>query len=136
MIRFRYQPERSQLGIIFRPVATVRLRYKKTVIELPLYIDSGADISMIPYRFGKALRLQQTPRDRVRRIRGIAGRSVPYVVKRLNFVFGRRKITARVAWPMTEEVPLLLGRMDLFEKFRITFNERKRVVDFCENRRV
>ena len=72
----------------------------------------------------------------MRRIRGIAGRSVPYVVKRLDFVFGRRKITARVAWPMTEEVPLLLGRMDLFEKFRITFDERKRVVDFYENRRV
>ena len=92
MIRFRYQPERSQLGIIFRPVATVRLRYKKTVIELPLYIDSGADISMIPYRFGKALRLQQTPRDRVRRIRGIAGRSVPYVVKRLDFVVHRVRV--------------------------------------------
>jgi len=33
---------------------------------------------------------------------------------------------------MTEEVPLLLGRMDVFEKFRITFDERKRVVDFHE----
>lgn len=72
----------------------------------------------------------------MRRIRGIAGRSVPYVVKRLDFVFGRRKITARVAWSMTEEVPLLLGRMDLFEKFRSTFDERKRVVDFYENKRV
>jgi putative ABC transport system substrate-binding protein len=29
---------------------------------------------MIPYRFGKALRLEQTSKDRIRRIRGIAGR--------------------------------------------------------------
>jgi hypothetical protein len=33
---------------------------------------------------------------------------------------------------MTEEVPLLLGRMDVFEKFRITFVERNGVVDFRE----
>ena len=132
MTRFRYRPERSHLGTIYRPVATVIVEHKKIVIELPLYIDSGADISMIPYRFGKALRLEQTAKDRVRRIRGIAGRSVPYLVKRLTFIFGRSKISARVAWSMTEQVPLLLGRMDVFKKFRITFDERNRTVDFRE----
>jgi hypothetical protein len=131
--RFRYRPERSQLGTIYRPIATVILEHKKILIELPLYIDSVADISMIPYRFGKALRLQQTSKDRIRRIRGIAGRSVPYLVKRLTFIFGRRRISARVAWSMTEEVPILLGRMDVFQKFRITFDERNRVVDFREH---
>lgn len=101
-------------------------------MELPLYIDSGADISMIPYRFGKALRLRRTRRDRVREIRGITGRGVPYIVKRLTFVLNQRRVAVRVAWSMREEVPLLLGRMDLFEKFRITFDERKRVVNFHE----
>ena len=134
MTRFRYRPERSHLGTIYRPGATVILEHKKIVTELALYIDSGADISIIPYRFGKALRLEQTSKDRIRRIKGIAGRSVPYVVKRLTFVFGRRKISARVAWPMTEEVPLLLGRMDVFDKFRITFDETKKVIDFHEHK--
>ena len=134
MTRFRYRPERSHLGTIYRPVATVIVEHKEVVIELPLYIDSGADISMIPYRFGKALRLAETSRDRIRRIKGIAGRSVPYLVKRLTIIFGRRKLSTRVAWSMTEEVPLLLGRMDVFDKFRITFGERKRVVDFHEHK--
>jgi hypothetical protein len=53
--RFRYRPERSHLGTIYRPVATVIVEHKEIIIELPLYIDSGADISMIPYRFGKSL---------------------------------------------------------------------------------
>ena len=35
---------------------------------------------------------------------------------------------------MIEEVPLLLGRMDLFNKFRITFDERKRAIDFYEHK--
>lgn len=130
MIRFRYQPERSHLGRIFRPIATVFVEHKGIRIELPLYIDSGADISMIPYRFGKALRLERARKDRIKKIKGIAGPGVPYVVKRLDFIFGRRKVVARVAWSMIEEVPLLLGRMDIFSKFRITFDERKRTVDF------
>ena len=78
--------------------------------------------------------MEKSPKDRIREIRGITGPSVPYVVKRLSFVFGRRKITARVAWSMIEEVPLLLGRMDLFNKFRITFDERKRAIDFYEHK--
>jgi len=132
VIRFRYQPERSQLGIIYRPVATALLEHKGVRIELPLYIDSGADISMIPYRFGKALRLDRTSKDRIRKIRGITGASVPYIVKRLSFIFRGRKITARVAWSTKEEVPLLLGRMDIFDNFRITFDQRNRSVNFYE----
>jgi hypothetical protein len=87
---------------------------------------------MIPFRFGKALRLERTRKDRVRKIKGIAGPAVPYIVKRLNFIFGQRKIVARVAWSMIEEVPLLLGRMDIFGKFRITFDERRKLIKFYE----
>ena len=130
MIRFRYQAERSPLGTIHRPVATVVLEHKGLRIELPFYIASGADISMIPFRFGKALRLERTRKDRINEIRGITGPAVPYVVKRLRFTFNGTTIAARVAWSMKEEVPLLLGRMDLFNKFRIAFDERKRVVEF------
>ena len=134
MTRFRYQPERSPLGTIYRPVATVILESKGMVLELPLYIDSGADISMVPFRFGKALRLERNPKDRIKEIRGITGPSVPYIIKRLNFIFKSKKIAARVAWSMKEEVPLLLGRMDLFNKFRITFDEKKGTVDFHEHK--
>ena len=38
MTRFRYRPERSHLGTIYRPVATVIVEHKRIVIELPLYI--------------------------------------------------------------------------------------------------
>jgi len=88
---------------------------------------------MIPFRFGKALSLEQTPNDRLRKIKGITGPSVPYVVKRLNFIFKGRKIAARVAWSMIEEVPLLLGRMDVFNRFRITFDEKNKTIDFFEH---
>jgi len=42
-------------------------------VKLAMYIDSGADISMIPFRFGKAIGLRQTSRETLREIGGISG---------------------------------------------------------------
>ena len=61
MIRFHYQNEESDLGPVKRPVADAKLKNGDIVIEIAMYIDSGADISMIPYHFGKALGLYQEP---------------------------------------------------------------------------
>jgi len=55
MIRYEYREERSSLGKVLRPVAEVFLLNNDIAIEIPMYIDSGADISMIPLRFGRAL---------------------------------------------------------------------------------
>ena len=52
------------------------------------------------------------------------------MIKQLDLHIGRARLSVRVAWALIEEVPLLLGRMDVFEKFRITFDERRGVVDF------
>jgi len=37
---------------------------------------------------------------------------------------------ARIAWAQLEEVPLLLGRTDVFDRFEITFRQPERVVIF------
>ncbi|MBI5968848.1 MAG: hypothetical protein HY882_13470 [Deltaproteobacteria bacterium] len=53
MIRQRLREEKSGLGNVLRPVAEVILEGDSFAIEMPMYIDSGADISMIPFRFGR-----------------------------------------------------------------------------------
>ena len=35
-----------------------------------------------------------------------------------------------IAWALVEEVPILMGRMDIFDKFRIIFDEREEWIDF------
>lgn len=132
MIRYKFHQEESSLGSLLRPIADVVLEYQENKIEVPMYIDSGADISMIPFRLGKALGFRQRPSDVIYEVKGITGGGVPYKLRNLYFIFNEGKIKGRVAWALIEEIPILLGRMDVFDKFIIIFNEKQRTIDFEE----
>jgi len=128
MIKFKYQRYSAQLGEILRPMADVVLEAKRHRVEVSMCVDSGADISMIPFRFGRALGFRQKPTDKILEIRGVSGGGVPYVIRRLNLIMNNQRLSIRIAWALIEEVPLLLGRMDVFSKFKITFDEKQELI--------
>lgn len=131
MTKFHYRKEPSIItGTVLRPVADVILQVNNRTIEVVMYIDSGADITMIPLEVGKALGLKQTPNDEILEIRGVSGGGVPYILKRANIILNSKKLNIRLAWALIEEVPLLLGRMDIFPKFKITFDEKQKSIIF------
>jgi hypothetical protein len=132
MIRQRFWEERSGIGIVLRPVAEVILENNGFAVEIPMYIDSGADVSMIPFRFGRALGFKQEEGDTIQEIKGVSGIGVPYVLKKVILVLNGKKLEVRMAWALVEEVPMLMGRMDIFDKFRVIFDERNRLIDFEE----
>jgi hypothetical protein len=131
MVRYKFQKEKSVLGIVDRPVANVKLETNGNLIEMPMYIDSGADVSMVPLRLGRALGFNQLPSDVIYEAKGIAG-GVPYILKEVALILNKHKFKARIAWALVEEIPLLLGRIDVFNKFRIVFDERRGFIDFEE----
>ena len=127
-VEFPYVKERSSIfGVVSRPVAKVVLEH-----EFPqwMYVDSGADITLIPLSVGKLIGLRRTKMDRIERILGVGQSSVPILVKPTSMRLGSVEFRARVAWSQVEEVPLLLGRMDVFRKFDITFRDKARVTIF------
>ena len=74
--------------------------------------------------------LKQTSSDVIRELRGISGSGIPYLLKKVVLILNGEKLTARIAWAFVKEVPLLLGRVDVFNKFQIIFDERKGWVEF------
>ncbi len=130
MIRFRYKNETSSLGKIKRPIANVFLETTNAKIETAMYIDSGADITMIPLSLGFALGFKQDPDDKIFEIRGVSGSGVPYIIKEVFLTMDKTRIKIRLAWALIEEVPLLLGRMDVFAKFKIIFDENSSLITF------
>ncbi|MEW6102476.1 MAG: aspartyl protease family protein [bacterium] len=132
MIRYEFKEEESSLGIILRPVADAVLEQDECRVEVSMYIDSGADISMIPYRFGKALGFKQEKGDVIREIKGISGAGIPYIIKETTLVLNNKSLKVKIAWALIEEVPMLMGRTDIFNKFCIIFNEKKGWIDFEE----
>ena len=131
MIRYHYRKESSVISAtVLRPVAEVTLEYKDQTVEVVMYIDSGADITMVPLEVGKALGLKQEPNDEILEIKGVSGSGVPYILKKANIILNGEKLKIHLAWALIEEVPLLLGRMDIFPKFKITFDEKQKLVTF------
>ena len=87
-IEFRYREEESEItGKILRPVATLEFRSKSRSgewIEIHMYIDSGADMTLIPLSFGRLLGLELRKED-IKHLRGVGGGEVPVVVARVEY---------------------------------------------------
>lgn len=130
MITFRYKREKNRRGTeVDRPVAEVVLENGEKSVAVSMYIDSGADISMVPLSIGKALGFDQKTEE-IKEIKGIAGEAIPYIIKEVGFKFPGYTFKGRIGWALIEEVPLLLGRFDVFARFKIVFDEMEKFILF------
>lgn len=131
MTIFHYKKENSfALGKIQRPVADVFLRTEtNSWIEFNPYIDSGADITMIPLSFGKLIGFQ-VDESKIQQIGGING-SVPVIYKKAVVKIGKKILTVRIAWALIEDVPPLLGRTDVWQT-----NYWKKNILYCFFRKI
>jgi hypothetical protein len=134
MITFKYKKEKSRQGkTILRPVAEILMENGANSVEVSMYIDSGADISLVPLSVGIALGFSKKAEE-INEIKGIAGEAVPYIIKEVIFTLPGYKFKARIGWTLIEEVPLLLGRLDVFPRFKIIFDESDKSVTFIPKR--
>ncbi|MBI4130752.1 hypothetical protein HY468_05520 [Candidatus Roizmanbacteria bacterium] len=95
------------------------------------YIDSGADVTLIPLSLGNLLGLR-VDNHHVQKIGGISG-SVSIIYTKRNMRIGNSEFTSRIAWSLHEDVPPLLGRLDVFDQFDITFQQEKKRIVFEEH---
>jgi len=77
-----------------------------------MYIDSGADVTLIPLSFGRLLGLELKKED-IKHLRGVGGGEVPVIVTNAEIRMNN-----------------LLGRSDLFDRFKVVFDQTERVIIF------
>jgi hypothetical protein len=121
-VEFAFRREGSDLfGPIWRPVARVTVIHRRRRVPQLFYVDSGADVTLLPKSVGNLLGLTLVSPQEIQEIKAIGERGVPIVIRRLKLQVGSKVFPVRVAWCLLEEVPLLLGRLDCFRIFDITF---------------
>lgn len=123
MVEFAYRKEKSGLlGDILRPVAQLEIKSEKSDwFPLIMYIDSGADISLVPRNFGSLLGLDLT--KNLGQIRGIGEAIVPLSLQDVKLRIEKHEIKVKIAVALINEVPYVLGRYDFFKLFKISFQE-------------
>jgi hypothetical protein len=128
-IEFDFRKERSSMfGKIYRPVAKVILHHGNKNIPQIFYVDSGADVTLIPRSIGELLAFDNPTPQEIVDIKGIGEKGIPIVLRRAEMILGNFKTNARIGWALIEDVPLLLGREDFFKYFCITFAKNKKTL--------
>ena len=128
-ITFRYRSEKSEIfGVVKRPVAKVYFKTREDKwVPCFMYIDSGADFTLIPYRFGLMLGFEIE--KKVHEIYGVGG-GIPVILKPALMRINDKMLNVRMGWSLREDVPFILGRLDVFDKFNVQFREKEGMVIF------
>ncbi len=93
-----------------------------------MYVDSGADLTLIPKDFGTLLGMSL--RENLGLVSGISGSLLRVSLQSADIKIGGRTARVKVAVALRNDVPYLLGREGLFKLFKIVFQEYRSVVKF------
>ncbi len=103
------------------PQLPLTLTYRNSIVEVTGLLDTGASINVLPYTLG--IELGSVWEDLNTSVQ-LAGNLSPVEAKGLvlsaqigNFA----SVRLVFAWSLTDNVPLLLGRMNFFREFDVCF---------------
>jgi len=130
MIVFKYRRERGRKGAaIFRPVADIEFKsVAGEWIECHSYIDSGADVTLLPLSLGRLLGLE-IEKDKIEELYGLGRQGIPAIFKNVEVRIGGYEFETKIAWALSEEVVPLLGRTDVFDNFHVNFKQDKKTIE-------
>ncbi len=123
-IEFGFRKEASSIfGDIFRPVAKITIINGEIESDELVYVDSGADVTLISRSVGEYLGFKIEDSEKIQDIKGVGGKAIQILIKNAKIRIGNTTADARVAWSLVEDVPLLLGRIDVFNLFDVIFRK-------------
>lgn len=128
-LTFPYHHKQIEFGQIFNPFIYIPVKTKTNWQCLWFLVDSGADVTMLTLSLARKLGLNYDSKRKTK-LYGIGKKSVDAYPGKIIIKLGQFKIAVRTYFIDAEDSTLLLGRLDMFERFNITFNTRNRKVVF------
>ena len=121
---FKYRKEETKKGVIYRPVVKVSLRSSDGHWYMfTAYVDSGADVSILPKGDAELLGVNLYEGE-LWRLTGIGRVIVLAYLHEVMVKIGALEFPARIAFADLNEVPRIVGRLDIFRKFKVMFDEQ------------
>jgi len=116
------------VGRLFQPMVEVTLSHGLARVRHLLFLDSGADLSLLPASLGLALGLSREAQP-VASVRGLMRERTDLRVVEINLqIADSAPVPVRVGWGDDDNFSPLLGRLDVFDHFTFEFNHERRVV--------
>ena len=123
---FRYKPMLGRLS----PTATLGLYLNETWHRADFYVGSGAAYSIVHGDFARDAGFDFATGERLL-VKVGDGSLIPIFVHRVPVQFGPHRLDVRLGFSNQLGIGFhLLGRLDVFDRFRVCFHERERSVIF------
>lgn len=133
-MRLKY-PYENRLSESFGIIPTISLWLDviapKKLVPFFFLFDTGADVSSLPVKAAKELGidLNKCPEEQMS---GIEGTSITVFCSKIKILFNNKSFIIPCVFNPNKEVPLLLGRAGILDKFTINLDAKKRVATFEE----
>ena len=123
MYTFPYQKKTIEEGAIADPKVALNLKTIVGFMPITFLVDSGADVTTLPlHSHAGFFGFQKNPRERII-LGGVEGRGIGGYPYKLLVKLGREEFPLRCYFIESNTDPLL-GRLDFWDKFSITFDNR------------
>lgn len=101
-----------------------------STLELEMLVDSGADTTYIPKKVGERLGLTRSKHESTFTAYGV-GSEVSYLVREMPIQIDDKSLTIRLLWGQDDSISdVLLGRLDVFDKFDVLFSQKNKKITF------
>jgi hypothetical protein len=127
-IAFPYRKKTIEEGIIPYPVAPLPVKTKFGEYFIRFLVDSGADTTTLPLSLAPLFDFKPT-KVKGSWVSGVEGGKVAAYSSKVEIGFGRKFYKVRCLFIDSKVTPLL-GRLDIWDKFSIVFDNLKEEVVF------
>jgi len=128
-LTFPYQYKQIEFGKVFNPYIPVPVKARWGWQNLWFLVDSGADTTMLTLSLANQLGLN-IDKNKKSKLFGIGEKSVTAYPGKIELKFGDSFVIVRCYFIDSEDSTLLLGRLDVFDKFNIFFYSTNQKVVF------
>ncbi|MCJ7747359.1 MAG: hypothetical protein MUP27_06415 [Desulfobacterales bacterium] len=126
LYRYKYKPLRGRLV----PMITIGVKIREVWYPVEVYVDSGAAYSLLHAQIAEGVRFDYRAGNCIYLQVG-DGSFIPVYLHDLQVQVGSEQFTAKVGFSEKLGVGFnLLGRADIFDRFKICFQENQRVLTF------
>lgn len=127
VLTFPYQYKQIDYGKIINPLTYIPIKASWGWQPLWFLLDSGADTTLLTVSLGRSLGLDFDITKKTQ-LFGIGEKSVSAYQGKVTLRLGREVLDVRCYFIDAKESTLLLGRLDVFDRFNILFNTEKRKI--------
>ena len=117
-----------------KPIIPVILENNNKQLSIEFFVDSGADMTMIPLSFAKELGFTDWTEDELKLAQGIEGGSIQFFIRKVKVILKDVKFEIEIACSLRDNIPLLIGRKDIFDRFIICFDNKNKKVRFIDEK--